>query len=705
MMVSHKLTRAHVERRAIVYVRQSTPTQLLQNRESQLRQYRLADYARELGFVDVVTIDEDLGRSGSGLMERPGFQRLVADLCEGQIGAVFCLEASRLARNGRDWHHLIELCGLVGALLIDPEGVYDPRVTNDRLLLGLRGTMSEFELNLLRQRSLEAIRQKASRGELRFGLPVGYTWGVRGAIELDPDLRVQNAIRMVFDRFQELGSARQVLLWCRQQQITLPAIGYGESHHVYWKDPVYHTVLAILTNPMYAGAYAFGRTEARTKVVAGRAFRTAGHVKPRDRWTVLLLDHHPGYISWERFELNQRMLAENAHMKSRMGTQRGRGGQSLLVGLMRCGRCGRVLRVHYFKKRQNLRYQCVNGHINQGAPKCIAFGGVRADKAVSAEILKVIQPAAIDAALLAAERSQAQDQAQKHTLELELEQAKYEAHLAARRYEAADPENRLVTSELEARWNSALSRVQQVTSRLSQMQERSTKLPEIDEVSLLRLADDLPAVWESPSSDTSLKQRIARILINEVVANIDEQTQEVILIIHWQGGRHSEVRYARAKSGQHGRCTETLAIDILRQMAEAYSDEEIALTLNRAGIRTGAGNTWNENRIRSARSHFKLSSYDPNERKNRLNLQQAARQLGVSAVVVRRLIERQVLPATQIIPGAPWEIFIQDVGSQKVIEAAAALKGRENGPRRVHDGTLTLPGFGHEIEGPGKKDG
>jgi DNA invertase Pin-like site-specific DNA recombinase len=324
-MVTPKLTPAHLQRRAIVYVRQSTPTQLIQNRESQLRQYRLADYARELGFIDVATIDEDLGRSGSGLMERPGFQRLVADVCEGQVGAVFCLEASRLARNGRDWHHLIELCGLVGALLIDPEGVYDPRISNDRLLLGLRGTMSEFELNILRQRSLEAIRQKASRGELRFCLPVGYSWGAGGAIELDPDLRVQNAIHLVFHKFQELGSARQVLLWLRQQEITVPAIGYGEAHQIYWKNALYHTVLAVLTNPIYAGAYAFGRTEARTKVVAGRAYRTAGHVKPRDRWTVLIRDHHPGYISWERFELNQRMLAENAHMKSRMGKQRGRG--------------------------------------------------------------------------------------------------------------------------------------------------------------------------------------------------------------------------------------------------------------------------------------------------------------------------------------------------------------------------------------------
>ena len=697
-MTTPKLTPAHLQRRAIVYVRQSTPTQLVQNRESQLRQRGLAGYARELGFQEVETIDEDLGRSGSGLVDRPGFQCLVTEVCEGKVGAVFCLEASRLARNGRDWHHLIELCGLVGTLLIDLEGVYDPRLSNDRLLLGLRGTMSEFELNVLRQRSLEAIRQKAKRGELQFCLPVGYCRGLNNRIELDPDLRVQNSIHLVLGKYQELGSARQVLLWCRQQQITLPAVGYGEGNQkIYWKPPVYHTILTIISNPIYAGAYAFGRTEVRTKIEGGRARRTAGHVKPRDQWIVLLRDHHPGYISWEQFESNQKMLVENAHMKSRMGQQRGRGGPSLLVGLLRCRRCAHMLRVHYLgKNRKEMRYQCLNGHINQGTPKCISFGGLRVDQAVSAEILKVIQPTAIQAAVQAAGQVVQQQGERVRMLQLELDQAHYEARLAARRYEAVDPDQRLVASELEARWNVTLGRVQELEGRLEQVKKESAGAPTVNMDELLRLAGDLPSVWQSSASDPSLKQRIIRILIQEVVVDVDEKAQEIVLVIHWAGGRHSEIRVLKLKTGHHGRCTQAEAVDIVRQMATAYTDEEIALTLNRLRLKTGVGNNWNEMRVRSLRWHLKLSSYQPAQRDGWLNLKQAAEQLGVSASVVRRLIGRKDLSAKQIVSGAPWQIDARDIASPEIIRAATALKNREsrqNHQQLVDENKLRLPGL------------
>lgn len=694
--MTNKLTPEHRRRRAIIYVRQSTVIQVAQNRESQLRQYNLAGYARELGFVDVETIDEDLGRSASGLVDRPGFQRLVTEICEGQIGAVFCLEASRLARNGRDWHYLIELCGLVGAVLIDPEGIYDPRVINDRLVLGLRGTMSEFELGLLRQRSVEAIRQKAKRGELCFCLPVGLCWGAAGNLELNPDVRVQNAIHLVFQKFQELGSARQVLLWCREQQISLPALGDKEGpHHIFWKLPVYSTILAILENPLYAGAYAFGKTEARIRVVAGRPQKTSGHPKPREQWTVLIRDHHPGYISWEQFEQNQKALTENAHMKSPMGRQSGRGGPSLLVGLLRCRRCGRMLQVHY--GHRGIRYRCMSGNIKQGLPICISFGQVRVDQAVSREVLQAVQPLAIDAALEAADRMERRQNEGTRALQLELEQARYEARLAARRYEAIDPENRLVAAELESRWNMALLRVRELENRVSQAEQKSASAPVVNRDDLLALAEDLPSVWESPSSDPSLKQKIIRILIQEIVADVDDGAQEVVLVIHWIGGRHSELRVAKMKTGEHSRCTKPEAVDILRQMSGRYTDEQIARTLNRLRLKTGAGNTWSEARVRSSREHLKLPAYRNGPPEDRVNMLQAAQRLGVSTTLVRRLIGDKILSATQIVPGAPWEIDSQAVVSPVVIQAAAAAKNRDSLQQSpISEGTPMLPGLAEE---------
>jgi DNA invertase Pin-like site-specific DNA recombinase len=674
--MTNKLTVEHLQRRAIVYVRQSTPAQVLLHKESRLRQYKLADYAQQLGFTEVETIDDDLGRSGSGLVQRPGFQRLVAEVCAGSVAAVFCLEASRLARNGRDWHHLIDLCALVGALLIDPEGIYDPRLSNDRLLLGLRGSMSEFELNVLRQRSLGAIRQKAQRGEYRFRLPVGFFWTEDSKIELDSDLRVQNAIRLVLRKFEELGSARQVFLWCRAENITLPSIGYRGNRNADWIVPRKHTILSMLKNPCYAGAYAYGRTESRTVVDAGRARKTEGHKKPLKDCIVLLRDHHPGYIFWDEFERNQKLLARNAHMNSRMSVQAGRGGRSLLAGKLRCRRCGHMLGVHYLgAKRQVVRYQCLN-EMNQ----CISFGGTRPEQAVSSEILKVVQPYAIDAALQATDQIRQQQDGRLRALEMELEQAKYEARLAARRYESVDPDNRLVASELESRWNATLKHIQHLEDDLDRAKTRSTTAPTVGRDQLLWLADNLPAIWDAPATDARLRQRIVGILIHEIVVDVDDETSQVILVVHWMGGRHSEIQVAKQKSGQNSRCTPSKAIDVIRQMASFYHDRDIALTLNRLRIKTGTGETWNEARIRAARSHQNIPCYKAEEmdRSTVLSQEAAARQLGVSATLIRRLVELNILPAAQILPGAPWQIKAADLSSSTVIQAALKLKRRES---------------------------
>jgi hypothetical protein len=438
--------------------------------------------------------------------------------------------------------------------------------------------MSEFELNLLRQRSLEAARQKARRGELKFSLPVGYCWTHHSKIDMDPDRRVREAIFSVFDKFRELERR------CG--------------------DCPYKTIRYMLVNPTYAGAYAFGKTSVRTQVVNGRARRTQGHAKPRDEWMVLIRDHHPGYISWEEYERNQMIVAENAHSKSGFHRKAGRGGRGLLSGLLRCGRCSRMLHVVYVGNHgQVVRYFCRGAHVNHGTDRCISFGGLKADRVPSAEVLKAVSANAIESALKAAESPTHQSLQRRQSLELELEQARYEARLATRRYEAVDPENRLVVAELESRWNVSLERVRQLERTLQQVDVEPSTSSVVERDALLRLAQDLPTIWNAPTTDMRLKQRIVHILIQEIVANVDDSAKQVVLVIHWTGGRHCELRFAKNKTGHHSRVTQVEAIEVIRQMAGHHSDKEIASTLNRLGLQTGAGNAWHEHPVISARRY------------------------------------------------------------------------------------------------------
>ncbi len=679
-----KLTADRLLRKAIIYIRQSSPNQVLHHQESQRRQYGLVDRARELGFQQVTVIDEDLGRTGSGFVERPGFQRLVAEVCSGEASAVFCIEASRLARNGRDWHHLIELCGMVGAVVVDFDGIYDPNIVNDRLLLGLKGTMSEFELSLLRQRSEEAIRQKARRGELQFLLPVGFCWTASGKIEKDPDERVQQAIELVFRKTTELGSVRRVLLWFSEEKVCLPAFPRdpGERKMI-WKLPVYSNIRAILTSPIYAGAYAFGKTETRTHVVNGRARKTAGHPKPRREWTVLIQDHHLGYISWQVYERNQAMMVANNHMQSGAEPKAGRGGRALLSGLLRCRRCGRMLQVSYIGTRAAvIHYQCNGAHKQRGEDRCVAFGGLRVDAAVANEVLNAVGGNAIEAALEAAEQIQQQRQELRRSITLEVEQARYEARLAARRYEAVDPDQRLVAAELEARWNAALQKTQELENKLSEFDDDIQSRPAPNREVLLSLAQDLPAIWNSPSTDMRLKQRLVRILIDEIVVDVDEKSSEVVLVLHWAGGRHSELRVKKNGIGQHRRCTNVDAIGVIRQMAERFSDEQIAATLNRLRLRTGAGNTWNEARVRSARQYHQPPTFHPNHPRNdSVTLREAAQRLNVGLTIVRRMIAEKTLPASQVVACAPWQIPAEALDSEAVRKEVENIKNGVRAPR------------------------
>ena len=692
--MSPKIRPEHLSRLAIVYVRQSSLGQVEHNTESQRRQYALAETAATIGFAAVQTIDDDLGRSGSGLVERPGFQKLVTAVCSGTVGAVLCIEASRLARNGRDWHHLIDLCALVGTLVIDPDGVYDPRLVNDRLLLGLKGTMSEYELSLLRQRGLAARDSKAQRGELRFALPPGYCWGESGQMEMDPDERICDAIRMVLRKFRELGSARQVFLWVADNNLQLPVMRQGKlGARIEWQPAAYHTIAGILKHPVYAGAYVFGRTSQRTTMVGGRARKSNGHHKPRSEWSVLIRDHHPCYIKWEEFENNQKMLTENAHMQKRADRKSARGGRALLTGLIRCGRCGRMMRVFYGSRSGHAhRYQCRGATDTGGGKMCLGAGGVRLDRAVAEQLLEAVSIHAIEAAVQAEERICAIDDDVRLALNKELEAARYESSLAARRYELVDPAKRLVARELEGRWNAALERVAQLDGKLKDVDAQAKQRPSIDRETLLALARDLPAAWNA--GDHRTQQRLTRILVQEIVVEHDAKSNEVVAMIHWAGGRHTEVRVAKMRSG--GFPEPPSAVEVMRKLGGQWADRELAVTLNRMRSRAPVGKTWTTARVRELRERLGIPVFDPATVKQEvISVDETAMRLKICVGSVKRLIQDGALPATQLMPSAPWQVPVAALDSDAVkIGVRAIVQRRPRNFDILQDNkNLRLPGF------------
>jgi DNA invertase Pin-like site-specific DNA recombinase len=653
-----KITPEHRERQAYVYVRQSTPDQLLHNHESRRRQYALADRARALGWSEVVIVDDDLGRSGGGV-ERPGFERLLLAICEARVGIVLAAEASRFARNGRDWHTLLEFCGLVGCLLGDEDGVYDPRLPNDRLLLGMKGTMSEMELSLLRQRSLEALRQKARRGELFFTVAVGYRKARHDRIEMDPDLRVREAIALVFDKFNQFRSVRQVHLWLRQEGIRLPAVEHGSlGPRIVWKLPVYNTILHLLTNPIYAGAYAFGRTCSRVTVREGRKRVVRGYRRVQSDWEVLLPEHHEGYISWEQFERNQCLIADNANSKGLMARGSVRRGDALLAGLLRCGHCGRRLHVSYSGTVGFcVRYHCRGAHLNHGTARCISFGGLRVDAAVSAELLRALAPLGVKAALQAIDARAGDNSEVRRQAELALSQARYEAGLARRQYDAVDPDNRLVAAELERRWNDRLVEVHCLEEQLAALEAAKVAVPTAEErARLMALGADIEALWHHPGATAETRKHILRTAIVEIVAKIVGNT--IDLVVHWQGGDHTRLTVPKNRRGHHRWTTDADTSELIQALARQQPDAGIAAILNRCGKRTGKGNTWTESRVRSHRGAHGIAVYRDGEMAERgeLTLEETARHLKVSKMTVLRLIGNCVIQARQVCKGAPWAI-------------------------------------------------
>lgn len=657
----NKITADHLARRACVYVRQSTPGQVQHNLESQRRQYALVDRARGLGWQDIDVIDDDLGISGSGT-HRPGFERLLRALCDGQVGAVFSIEASRLARNGRDWHTLLEFCSVVGALLIDAETLYDPRLTNDRLLLGMKGTISEMEVASFRERAQAALLQKAQRGALIRRVPIGYVKGSDDRIEKDPDARVGSTLDLIFRKFAELGSVRQVYFWLDQQHIQLPVVrGPEEVREMVWQPARYHAVLSVLKNPVYAGAYAYGRSKTMVRLEAGQKRVRRQVQRRREDWAVLILDHHVGYIDWDVYQSNQTMIAHNDNARGKAVRGPIKHGEALLAGLLRCGHCGAKLLAQYPGPRV-IRYQCSGYLLNRDHACCVMFGGLRADHLVSEQLMQSLAPLGIEAAMEAIESLQGASDERIQQKALALEQACYEVTRARRQYDAVDPANRLVAAELERRWNQALTTEAQLEAELVTLQQgRESPLSDAQKREILSFSRDLPRLWDDPQSLPEHKKRLLRIALKEISATCQGET--IRLILHWQGGDHTQVEFQKIRTGRHRYITDDDLLEIVRMLARIEPDERIASILNRQERRTAHGESWTAKRICSLRNNHAIPVYREGERQARgeMSVSEVAAALGVTPTTVLRLIRLKQLPASQACVSAPWILRRADV--------------------------------------------
>ena len=680
-----KITASHKARIAYVYVRQSSPHQVQYNLESQRLQYELDGRARQWGFTDVRIIDDDLGVSAAEAGKRAGFQRLVTEVSLRRVGIILAREVSRLARNNADWYQLLDLCGIFDTLIADQDGVYHPNQPNDRMILGLKGTMSEVELTVLKSRMLEGARNKAKRGELIYRLPVGLVGAENGRIEKDPDLRVQAALEQVFSKFRETQSIRQTLLWFVQENISFPRAEYSrEGTRTVWKLPNYTLFNGILRNPYYAGAYVFGRRTTRTEVRDLHVRKTKGHELPIAEWKVLIKDHHSGYITWPEYEKNLGIIADNLRKYGQSARGPVLGGAGLLGGLLRCKRCGRKLSVTYSGNRGTVPlYYCSGDRAQNGGAYCLYFGGLRVDQVVSQEILRVIEPAAIDAACRALEDLNHDVKERMRQLTLELQQAEYEAERAFRQYNRAEPENRLVVTSLETNWNRNLENVETVKKRMADAQTEIHPLQAEQKQSLRGLATDLPRIWTASSTSIEMRKRIIRSVLEEAIVDVDSDRSKIILDLHWKGGVHTHLEVRKNQTGQHRYCTDQQIVDLVRQLASQLADTAIVPILNKLGYKTGRGNAWTADRVRSLRNSHGIAVFDPNAPRTWVTLQQAARSLGISEQSVRKLIREGIITAHQIVMGAPWCIKSEELNKETVPPAVAAIIQKRPGRWRV----------------------
>src|SRR5215211_4056655 len=623
-----KITEAHRRRRAVVYVRQSTLAQVERNVESTARQYALRERAIELGWPpgSVVVVDEDLGRSGASSDGRFGFKELAAEVGLGHVGLILALETSRLARSSADWHQLLDLCALTGTLIADADGVYSPGEFNDRLLLGLKGTMSEAELHLIRARLDGGLRNKAARGELRLGL------------------------------------ARQVVFGLVAEGQQLPRRTVGQRR-IRWARPSYGAVHDFLTNPTYAGAFVFGRHRTEKRLDADGRVRSRTVEVPLEQWSVCLPERHPGYVSWSEYLQTRERLRSNVRPRGEGGGA-AREGAALLQGLARCGRCGRRMQVSYAGTGGTVRrYACLRGHVLHATDQtCQSLGGGRLDKAVAAAFLEAVTPAGVAATAGAVRELHDQHDERLAGQRLAVERTEFEADRARRQFDACEPEHRLVARTLERALEDALAAVERERGKLAALEQaRPAPLTDAERDALVRLARDLPRLWNAPTTTDRDRKELLQTLVDDVVITVHAADQRAEVEICWDGGARTELTVRLNARGPERRRLPEDTVELIRRLAAHHPDHQIASILSKNGHRTGTGLAFTASRVRSARQRAGIPAAPPADPHSELvTISQAAAELGVSLFTIRRWLRDGLLPGEQAAPSAPWRIRLTD---------------------------------------------
>ena len=672
----NKVERQHLERKAYVYVRQSTMAQVERNVESRERQYEFTERAVSLGWdrSEVVVLDGDTARSAKSTDRRDEFQQLVAEVGLGRVGIVLGIEVSRLSRRNADWYGLLDLCALTDTLIADIDGIYHPALHNDRLLLGLKGTMSEAELHVLRMRLRGGSLHKAGKGELRVPLPAGLEYDETGLVRITPDEAVADAIATVFSYFDQLQSARQVMLRLIEEDRKVPRKA-SSDRRVRWATATYKAIHEILTNPVYAGAYAYGRKQTERRVQDG-VIRERQRRATREQWHVCIEGHHPGYITFERYLANQERLRANWRPPRGEGGGAAREGRALLQGLIRCGRCGRKMQVGYSGKTLVPNYSCVRGNQLYGTKRCQSVGGRRIERVVLDAVFEALQPAGIEATLRAIEHATSDHQARLRSAELELERAQIHAERARRQFDACEPENRLVARTLEREWEQRLIDVRRAERAIA---ETATKRPDPlteQEIAWCRRAGaDLGKVFHAPTTSDRERKQLLRAILTDVVVTVDRATEQhaAELRVVWEGGATTEHTVSLPRTGSHTRCTDQDTVALVRQLAEQYPDKQIAAILARQRRRTGAGNQFTAHRVAGLRAHNNIPACPvrtTNHDGDMVTIAKAASELGVSTATVHRWLREGFICGEQITPGAPWQIRLTPELRDRVCEQA-----------------------------------